>query len=158
MTLEEYLTTEVHKQRRGRFECSDQLALGNLIEKLEPIARRQKGRIEDDNEEAVVVFDFEYMFPVDFESWRGSYAELALTFSSREHSDYSLSAPTVSDFLDMCKKAVGSVHTGYKGGEYRMTINTPVWVANRGNSGNTALIDVVDDGYHVVLITGYREF
>jgi hypothetical protein len=39
-----------------------------------------------------------------------------------------------------------------------MNENTPIWVANDGHSGNTAVIDVVDDGYQVILITALREF
>jgi hypothetical protein len=37
--------------------------------------------------------------------------------------------------LATCKKLVGRVFVGYKGGEYKMTLTTPLWVANRGVGG-----------------------
>lgn len=48
--------------------------------------------------------------------------------------------------------------TGWKGGEFTMDESTPVWVANAGNSGNTGIIDVVDDGWRIILMTAYCEF
>ena len=35
---------------------------------------------------------------------------------------------------------------------------TPIWVANYGNGGKTAVIDVVDNEYEVILITAYRKY
>jgi hypothetical protein len=83
-------------------------------------------------------------------SWRGIYAELAIGFSSEGNIK-------VIDFYNMLKEAIGKEFTGYKGGEFIMGKATPVWVANYGNSGNTALLDVVDDDYQIILITGYRQ-
>jgi len=126
---------------------SNQLTLGELILKIEPIAKNQK-----ESEEATVKYDFEYLFPTTISSWRGSYDELALNF---EASGYRMK---VSDFLKMLKDCIGKTFTGYKGGEYKMHKGTPIWVANYSHSGNTAVIDVVDNGYEVILITGLCEF
>lgn len=118
-----------------------------MILKLEPIVKNQK-----EGEEATVRYDFEYLFPTSINSWRGSYDELALNFETQGEE------MKVSDFLKMLKDCIGKEFTGYKGGEFVMHKGTPIWVANYSHSGNTAVIDVVDNGYVVILITGYREF
>ena len=38
-----------------------------------------------------------------------------------------------------------------------MSKETPVWVANYGNVGHTAIVDVIGDKYEVVLNTRYME-
>jgi hypothetical protein len=133
----------------------DQLTLGELIDKFERISKRQKVRLDDGRTEAYVQFDFEYFFPNSIDSWRGSYNELALGFI---HADCGKDFITVRNFLRLLKETVGKTFEGWKGGQYKMERNTPVWVANPGNSGNTAVIDVLDDDYVVYIITGLREF
>lgn len=148
MDMQTYIQNAVKAGRQNTLSKSDQLTLGELILKLEPIVEKQKER----KDEAEVKYDFEYLFPTSIDSWRGSYDELALNFEIEGN------CMKVTDFLKMLKEALGKEFTGYKGGEFYMNKNTPVWVANYGNSGNTAVIDVVDDGYQIILITGYREF
>jgi len=152
MDLQTYLDNALLTQRSKALAKSDQLTLGELILKLEPIVEKQKQRKEDNLDEATVRFDFEYLFPTELDSWRGSYSELALNFQTEGHE------LTVTEFYKMVNDAVGKEYTGYKGGEFTMTKRTPIWVANYGHSGNTALIDVVDNDYTILLITGYREF
>ena len=146
MDLQTYLNNAVAASRQATLAESDQLTLGELILKLEPIVEKQ------DEDEATVRFDFEYLFPNDIDSWRGSYSELALNFTTEGKE------MKVSDFLRMLKDCIGKEFTGYKGGEFTMNKHTPIWVANYGHSGNTAVIDVVDNDYCIILITGYREF
>lgn len=150
--LQEYMDAMVKAVRRDSFDKSDQLSLGEIILKIEPLIAKQEELKQKYGEEARVVYDFEYLYPTHIDSWRGSYAELALNFESGGE------AMGVSEFLKMLKAAVGKTFTGYKGGDYIMTKNTPVWVANYGNAGSTAVIDVVDNEYEVILITARREF
>jgi len=158
MDLQTYLNNAVKAQRQESLANSDQLTLGELILKLESIVAKQADRIKEGQEEATVRYDFEYLFPTCFDSWRGIYAELALNFVDNNYAPLrDVKELKVSDFLQLCKDTVGREFTGYKGGEYIMNRHTPIWVANYGNSGNTALIDVVDDSYIIILITGYRE-
>jgi len=147
MDLQTYIQNAVKASRANTLANSDQLTLGELILKLEPIVKNQK-----DGDEATVRYDFEYLFPTSIDSWRGSYDELALNFEMQGEE------MKVSEFLKMLKDCVGKTFTGYKGGDFVMHKGTPIWVANYSNSGNTAVIDVVDNGYVVLLITGYREF
>ncbi len=150
MDLQTYLNNAVAASRKATLDKSDQLTLGELILKLEPIADRKR------EHEATVKYDFEYLYPSFFDSWRGSYNELALDICGFGREDYK--PLTVSEFLKKAKQAIGQEFYGYKSGTYTMNKNTPIWIANYGNAGSTALIDVVDNEYEVILITGLREF
>lgn len=147
MDLQTYIQNAVKASRANTLANSDQLTLGELILKLEPIVKNQK-----EGDEATVRYDFEYLFPTSIDSWRGSYDELALNFETQGEE------MKVSEFLKMLKECIGKTFTGYKGGDFTMHKGTPIWVANYSHSGNTAVIDVIDNGYVILLITGYREF
>ena len=67
----------------------------------------------------------------DLYSWRGDYSHLCLP---AKHTDDWLG---VEQFLCRLRGAVGMKFTGYKGGEFEMTENTPVWRSNHCNSDNT---------------------
>ena len=72
-------------------------------------------------------------------SYRGYYCDLALE-------PYRLaSRQTVADTLNMLKDCVGREFEGYKGGEYVMDENTPVWIASYGCCGER-IMGVNDDG------------
>lgn len=158
MDFQKYVDEMMKSARAKSLAESDQLTVGEIIAKLEPIIENQKKRMADGKrEEATVVYDFEYLFPTRIDSWRGIYAELALNFVDNDRGGSNEKEMTVTEFLEMMKSVIGKEFTGYKGGEYTMSESTPVWVANYGNSGNTAVIDIVDYGYKVVIITGYRE-
>ena len=72
-------------------------------------------------------------------SYRGYYDDLA----------FEPPAPSklrrVSDQLADCKEIVGKVFHGYKGGDYTMRYETPVWIANYGCLGER-LMAIADDG------------
>lgn len=150
--IQTYVRNAVAASRAKSLAESDQLTLGELILKIKPIVIKQAAIIEIYKHEAQVVYDFEHLFPTAIDSWRGSYSELALDFKAEGES------MKITDFLAMLESTVGKEFTGYKGGEFIMSRQTPVWVANYGNSGNTAVIDVVDNEYEVILITGRREY
>lgn len=148
----DHITATVREMRRQKFESSDQLCLGEMIDLLTPIVANQKPVIEKYGHEATVYFDFEYLFPKSIDSWRGSYDELALGFETDGE------PMTVTEFLAMLMDANGKEFIGYKGGEYAMNRATPIWVARWGNSGSTAIVGIVDCEYSVTLQTGQREF
>jgi hypothetical protein len=109
MNLQDYINKSIAFNRAKTMSQSDQLTLGKLIEKIEPIAGKQSER----KDEATVKFDFEYLFPTTIDSWRGSYNELALNFVMVDGKEKEL---TVTDFLKLLKGAIGKEFTGYKGG------------------------------------------
>lgn len=60
-------------------------------------------------------------------SYRGYYSDLA--FERGE------GTTTAAALLALCKDCMGEEFIGYKGGEFIMGKNTPVWVANYGSCG-----------------------
>ena len=123
----------------------EQLSLGELISKCEKILR-----IADRGAEMSVSFDFEYAQPTTLNSWRGVYSDLALGF------DFANADVLLPAFIAMLKSADGAVMKGYKGGDYTMRLSTPVWVANYGHSGNTAVVGVLEEAWRVVIVTEYQ--
>lgn len=47
--------------------------------------------------------------------------------------------------------------TVWKGGKFVMGKTTPLWVVNAGNSGNTAVVGIIDKEYSIILLTAYCE-
>lgn len=76
----------------------------------------------------------------DLHSYRGYYSDLA--FEPPQENAPKL---TVADTLAMCRAAMGQVFQGYKGGDYMMGANTPLWIANYGHCG-LKLMGVNPDG------------
>lgn len=148
MDLQSMLTNAVAAGRNERMKTSKQLTLGELILLIEPLKKTYIDYQEKEQPKNVV-FNFEYIRPTGLDSWRGSYAELAIEFSSE--GEYL----SVEKFLSMLKEAIGKTYTGYKGGEFVMGKSTPLWVANYGNSGNTGVVGIKDDEYEVILLTDY---
>lgn len=106
------------------------------------------------NPAETVEFDFGGLVPdvTHFLSYRGWYEHLALGFSPRT----SYPEPTVATVKSALEGLIGKFLTGYKGGEYRMTDRTPVWVSQWGDVSNTSLVglDPVSRGV-TVLQTAY---
>lgn len=142
--LQEHVDRTIAAARAAEFASRDQMSLGQLIDALKGVSS------SNDKEDITVSFDFEYSRPTDFSSWRGVYAELALGFA------FDGDETTLDELIVRAERSVGMTFDGYKGGGFTMTRDTPVWVANYGNSGSTAITGVYDDGWQVVLLTGYR--
>ncbi len=114
---------------------SKQMNLGELIAAL-----------ERKNQSLPVYFDFVYFRPKGIHSYRGDYSQLAIGYEAGID-------VTVGQLVELCKDANGKTFTGWKGGEYDMWDDTPVWVANPDEAGGTAICDVRDDEWSIRLIT-----
>lgn len=157
MNNPDVLMNHIQKQadnlRKFQFANSDQISLGEMIDKCKAI---KKFNEKDDLD---VMFDFVYQFPTDIDSWRGIYSELALNHKTYQYATEKrkeCKPMQLQEFIDLLETAAGKVFDGYKGGEYTMSRETPVWVANNGDTGSTAVLDIIDDGWQVIIITGYR--
>ena len=117
-SIQEIVDAQVAKERNERMKTSNQLMLGELIILLDKAK----------NKDLPVVFDCSEYRPVSLNSWRGAYEELAINYSNED--------PPLSckQLLRECRKAVGTIFQGYKGGDFKMGKNTPLWVANYGTS------------------------
>ena len=73
----------------------------------------------------------------DPHSYRGYYSDLAFSLSENDM--------TTSYAIEMCQKCMGEVFEGYKGGDFQMGRNTPVWIAEYGDCGKK-IMAINDDG------------
>lgn len=114
---------------------------------------------DDNGTEKKVRFDFGWTYPGRLISYRASYADLAITFETgaRRGDPEPL---TTAEFLAMLNDALkpGRTFEGYKGGDYQMTEDTPVWVAQYGAWTDTAVVGVRDIGTEIIIDTAYCEF
>ena len=94
-----------------------QLTLGGLIKKLKSLSPEAviEGLVEPD-------------------SYRGYYQDLAFERGPET---------TVSEVLRVCEGCKGKTFIGYKGGEFRMTGSTKVWMASYGKCG-PEVIDLLE--------------
>jgi hypothetical protein len=122
----------------GLILLQQQMTLGEFLAAL----KRKDGALP-------VYFDFAYFQPYDVHSYRGDYSQLALGYKIYPGGENC----TVEDLRTMLDDADGKLFTGYKGGEYEMTAETHVWVANPSESTGTAVVNVEDQGWRIVLIT-----
>ena len=126
---------------------NEQLTLGEIIEQLQTVGVRS-----ETNEPKSIQYDFAYLQPTYLSSWRGDYSQLSLGYE--ENSRECLA----TNLLQNLKLGLKETFTGWKGGEYRMDENTKVWVANAGESANTGIVGLRDEGYRVIIETKYFEY
>ena len=114
---------------------ADQMLLGDFINALRQ--RKQDERVR---------FDFCGQVPRGFASYRGYYDQLALEWGPPKYDE----AVTVKDMLADAQRALTETFHGYKGGEYRMNLRTPLWVDNWGECYGTMIVGVDGDGETVI--------
>ncbi len=156
MNLQEMTSQIITLQRTERMKDSIQLTLGKLIAEIEKCELKiSSGHFK------TVDFDFGSAIPTRLASWRGSYAELALGYklSGRDAYDRNNNNSITADILiQNLKEAIGKSFEGWKGGDFIMNEDTPVWVSNPGDSGNTGIIGVYDAKHSLVILTAYCEY
>lgn len=117
--------------RRVRSEYH--LTLGDFIEKLKAVKNKNK-LIKTDLGDGIG----------NCMSYRGHYADLSFEPSEK--------ICTVEEILPKAEKALGNTYEGYKGGDFTMGEDTPLWSAYYGDTGR-AIIGFVETDDSVVLIT-----
>lgn len=111
--------------------------LGNLIDDLEKYPKYAN----------VQIAPF-CLYPTGLTSYRGYYSDLAITYSQEGK------VLNCGELLNVCKKAVGKKFYGYKGGEFKMSRKTVVWLAPYGRTTGVVLTGVKDcfgDGSYLEL-------
>lgn len=71
-------------------------------------------------------------------SYRGYYDHLAIEPGGKPG--------TVAEAVTELQGAIGKTFQGYKGGDYTMTQDTPVWVSHYGEASGHRVVDVVLSG------------
>lgn len=108
-------------QQWARERAATQLTLGKLIVELEKMPT-------------------ETTLPnlADPHSYRGYYEDLAFELWD--------GTTTAGELLDVCKDAMYQRFTGYKGGEFTMHNDTPLWVADYGCCGEKLITISASEG------------
>lgn len=169
LDIQTMVNNAVDAGRQKELADSPQLLLGELILKLESVSPDKP-----------LYIDIEDKRPMGIDSWRGIYAELAIQTESMgsvqtkevdeaiggeiyyKHENIGKENPTVSEWIEVMKEAIGRTFTGYKGGNFTMSKNTPVWLAEYSESGfgkdykSTFFVDVEEKDGRVYLITGTK--
>lgn len=141
MDLQEIISSQCKSMRQADFNKTSQSTLGEFILKLEAVEDKTNN----------IYFEFGGLNPTTFRSYRGYYDELALGF------DQESSSMTVQELLDHSKSVIGQTFEGYKGGDFTMSKNTPIWAANYSHSSDTMIIDIVDKGWCVEIKTEQKD-
>lgn len=131
--------------------------LGQLIDAM----NARLPRVSGCDDEPRVVLDFGYLVPTGLSSYRGFYEQLAIDYDDlntyRGDGAPTVVAQTVSTFLRRLEQAAaGEVFEGYKGGSYRASRASPLWVASYGEASSVAVVGLHDDDpYNVRIKTGW---
>jgi hypothetical protein len=133
-----------------------QLSLGELTKKVNAHLVLR----ETDEKEGKVYYDFGFysFYPTSINSWRGDYSHLALDITIFEGMPDNDSALTISKFHQLLIDANGKDFEGYKGGIYTSWDDTPLWVANWGDSGYTAVSGVKRHYDSLIIQTMYEDY
>lgn len=118
----------------------EQITLGELLKQLR--------RCRDDEGETDVRFDFCGAIPTDFRSYRGFYDQVALGYGFG-------GIDTVEQLMCRVQIAIGKTYEGYKGGQFTMTEDTPVWVDVWGEYTSTAIVGVEYIEYQAIIRTAH---
>jgi len=111
------------------------MTLGGLIEAL-----------SKEDPSAWVIYDtVDEASPSAPESYRGYYCDLSFPPSS--------TPITVGLLLNEAEEAIGKEFTGYKGGEFEMHADTPLWASAYGSASGLAIMGLKAVGNSVVLLT-----
>ena len=92
-------------------ECNNQMTLGKLIERLKQL-----------DEQTII------KCTIPLGSYRGYYEDLMIEPCE--------SGVNVVDVIKSCEEANGATFTGYKGGDFTMDLETPIFVAYYGSTGS----------------------
>jgi hypothetical protein len=106
-----------------RVATGQNLSLGQLIRALEAVP-----------DKSLPVVMGAGLTPVSLDSYRGYYRDLAIQWSDWERGTKD-DLGTVGKLLARLKAAVGEAFEGYKGGEFTMNEETPLWCAEYGRCG-----------------------
>ena len=89
-----------------------------------------------------------YTSNFDADSWRGSYNLPSISYSKDD------SGVSIDTAIKNLNEVSGTEVYGYKGGEFILDADDPIFVANYGESNNrTAIVDIVELENYIVCLT-----
>lgn len=143
-------------KRESKPYGTEQFTVGKLISELEKMSTfDNSGKFEK-----TIVFDFGSAIPTVINSWRGSYEEMALGYvlTGYDSNSKHFNDIKITEFIKMLKESIGKTFEGWKGGDWLCKESTPLWVANNGNNDHSIIVGLYDEGFQIVLLTGYTDY
>lgn len=126
------------------WDVDENCTIGEITARLSPLGKLPR------NAPVVVQFKGGYYPPAELISYRGDYSELAITPNINADGN---TVVTVEQFYKKLSSIVGKELTGWKGGEFKMTGWTRVWVDQMGEYNQQGVVDVKLVDGTVVLLT-----
>ena len=134
---------------QNRMSDYDTISLGGFIEALEEwcthVEKENGGAFKA--KDCHAYFDWASATPTGLHSYRGYYDHLALGYTGEDGS------MEVGELLALLKGAVGKTYTGWKGGDFKMTRKTPVWIGNAGHCSGTTIKGIGPNTYAAIIVT-----
>lgn len=126
--------------------------LGGLIKGIEEVIPQlqEKGSCD-------VVFDFCGALATEIHSYRGFYDHLAIGWRAQDSYLASASLLKMDHLHYALRAARGSTFTGYKGGDYKMCDETPIWVDNASDATLTAIKRLKYSPFKVIIATSNED-
>ena len=152
MDMQSYMNavlSEIKSEAKEKAEANGAMSGYKIITELVKFDRNQKVIIRILDNENDTYQDVESDF--NCTSWRGSYDLPAIRYEPVDHTSTSYTVNEIINNINnsQCKKV-----TGYKGGEFTLSMNDIIYVANYGSSNNsTAIVDIIEENGLVVCIT-----
>lgn len=129
------IKTMVNAQVKQEADAAGQMTLGAFIAALSKLPPDKR-----------ICFGFASLYPRSFLSYRGYYDHLALDFDGER-------SITVEGLLAKAKDALGATFDGYKGGDFLMNEDTPLWAGEYGRSGGSRIVGLQERKYEVLILT-----
>lgn len=140
--LIENIMLQVTVEKNQSFHDAGGVTLGKLLDLLMMVPGGLPIKLQWGDEHLVNVGDID--------SYRGYYSDLAIEPGYPEERE-------VADVYDMLNAAIGSTFEGYKGGDFVMHADTPVWVSLYGNTSGIGVTGVVATNRLAVITTARIE-
>ena len=152
MDMQSYLNAVLSKIKADaklKAEANGAMSGYKIISELCNFDKNQKVIIRLFDNENDTYQDVESNF--DCGSWRGSYDLPAISYEPVDHTSTSY---TITEIINNINSSQGKEVTGYKGGEFTLSMNDIIYVANYGSSNDsTAIVDIIEENGLVVCIT-----
>ena len=125
------------------------LRLGQLIDQLQQCKEK-----DEDGEIYPVVFDFCHATPLQLYSWRGLYNHLCIDYEFvRKEEKY----VRLSQMVARLKEALtpNASFEGWKGGQFTMNPDIPVWVDKPREVTYTGITKVTQEDFYIIIHTAH---
>ena len=126
-------------------------ALKDISDRTKTVYISMKSPIYDDNYDVV---DYSYqLVSSDFkcDSWRGSYNLPSVGYVALDISD-SVEVFTVQDVIKNIEESEGLEVSGWKGGDFTLSMDDVIYVANQGESNNAITVVDIEELTDVVIL------